>query len=416
MPVRGIEQIVLDQRSVFESKEPGVPREVDFKRYTSHDQIVVVSGIRRCGKSTLLRQFAQRYDHFYYINFDDERLINFTVDDFSDMMLCFRKQDDAARVIFMDEVQNVKQWERFVRRVQDEGYKVFLTGSNARLLSSELGTHLTGRYARIELFPFSFSEFLVFHEVKYDKLTSQAQAMVLKLFDDYLVNGGFPEYLKYRDREFLARTYEDILHRDIISRMGIKDVKAFQQLCHYVFSNATGDLSYNALVTSLGIKSPMTVKNYVHAMQESYLAFELYKYDFSVKKQYVSSKKIYVIDNGMRNTVAFFFSEDLGKQLENLVFMALRQKGDHLYMFKGARECDFLVETQGRITQAIQVCYDLTSENVARELDGLKQAMDAVNCVSGLVLTYNQEECPDSVYRAIPDNVQIKPVWKWLLF
>lgn len=416
MPVRGIEQIVLDQRSVFDARDPGVPREVDFQRYMSHDQVVVVSGIRRCGKSTLLRQFAQRYDHFYYINFDDERLINFTVKDFSDLMLCFRKQDDAARVIFMDEVQNIDQWERFVRRVQDEGYKVFLTGSNARLLSSELGTHLTGRYARIELFPFSFSEFLVFHRVTYEKLTSQVQATVLKMFDDYLVNGGFPEVLKYGDREFLARTYEDILHRDIISRMGIKDVKAFQQLCHYVFSNATGDLSYNALVTSLGIKSPMTVKNYIHALQESYLAFELYKYDFSVKKQYVSSKKIYVIDNGMRNTVAFFFSEDLGKQLENLVFTALRQRGDQLYLFKGARECDFLVEVQGQITQAIQVCYDLTPENVVRELNGLTQAMDAVDCSSGMVLTYNQDGAPGFVSPAIPDNVQIKPVWKWLLF
>ncbi len=414
MAIKGLEQIILDQAEVFGSRDPGTTREVDFQRYMTNQQIVVISGVRRCGKSTLLRQFAGRCDRYYYVNFDDERLINFTVDNFSELMLCFRKQFDS-NTIFMDEVQNVDKWERFVRRVQDEGYKIFLTGSNARLLSSELGTHLTGRYAKVELYPFSFSEFLAFYQVTYDTLTSATEAKVLTYFDNYLAMGAFPEYLKYQDKEFLARTYEDILHRDIISRKQIRDVKSFQQLCHYLFSNFTRDLSYNALAKTLGINSPMTVKNYIQALQESYLVYELYKYDYSLKKQLIHSKKIYVVDNGMRNTVCFAFSEDRGSLLENLVHMSLRRQGENLYVYKGTRECDFLIEQQGRITEAIQVCYELSDINLVREIEGLTQAMAKLNCPKGRLLTYNQQtaDWPDS--QPLPSGIEILPVWRWLL-
>jgi len=379
-----------------------------------HQQIVVISGVRRCGKSTLLRQFATRYDQYYYINFDDERLINFTVDNFSELMLCFRKQHES-NTIFIDEVQNVDKWERFVRRIQDEGYKIYLTGSNARLLSSELGTHLTGRYSKIELFPFSFSEYLAFYQVNYDRMTTATEANILTHFDNYLSMGGFPEYLKYADKEFLARTYEDILHRDIISRKQFRDVKSFLQLSHYLFSCFTRDLSYNALAKTLGINSSMTVKNYIQALQESYLVFELYKYDYSLKKQLTHSKKTYVVDNGMRNTVAFSFSEDRGYLLENLVYLSLRRQGESLYVFKDRRECDFLIERQGRITEAIQVCYEITDTNRVRELQGLAQAMDKLNCPRGRMLTYNQQAIDWPDRESLDVDIVIQPVWRWLL-
>lgn len=414
MPIRGLEQIVLDQAEVFSGRDPGTTREVDFERYMRNQQIVVVSGVRRCGKSTLLRQFAERYDRYYYVNFDDERLISFTVENFSELMLCLRKQHESD-TIFIDEVQNVDKWERFVRRIQDEGYKIYLTGSNARLLSSELGTHLTGRYSKIELFPFSFSEYLAFYHVNYHKLTSANEASVLTHFDNYLVMGSFPEYLKYADKEFLARTYEDILHRDIITRKNIRDVKSFLQLCHYLFSCFTRDLSYNALARTLGINSSMTVKSYIQALQESYLAFELYKYDYSLKKQLTHSKKAYVVDNGMRNTVAFGFSEDRGSLLENLVYLSLRRRGENIYMFRETRECDFLIERQGRIVEAIQVCYEINDTNGSREIQGLIQAMDKLNCPKGRLLTYNQQTADWSHGEPLPAGVEIQPVWRWLL-
>lgn len=221
--------------------------------------------------------------------------------------------------------------------------------------------------------------------------------------------------MKYGDTEFLSRTYEDILYRDIIARLGIKDVKSFQQLCHYVFSCFTGDLSYHALSKTLGIKSPITVKNYLHALESCYLIFELYKYDYSLKKQYTNSKKVYVIDNGMRNSVAFAFSSDRSKHLENLVFNALRRQGKTLYMFRETRECDFLVEEKGRIVQAIQVCYELTPENMTRELSGLQAALDTLNCDQGLILTYNQDAASLSGSTESRDSIEILPVWKWML-
>ncbi len=210
MNIQMMEEVVLDQNEMFAARSGYISREVNFEQYKKHNRIVVISGIRRCGKSTLLRQFADLYEEYHFVNFDDERLINFTVDDFADLMVLFKKRSDA-KVIFMDEVQNIDKWERFARRLHDEGYKLYITGSNSKLLSSELGTHLTGRYAKIELFPFSFREYLDFSNIKHTPYSSQVKAQLLKHFDLYLKNGGFPEYLKYDDREFLSRTYEDII-------------------------------------------------------------------------------------------------------------------------------------------------------------------------------------------------------------
>jgi len=191
-----LEELVLDQKEAFLLRAPGISREIDLERYRGTGQIVVISGVRRCGKSTLLRQIAVLYPDFLYINFDDDRLLDFSVTDFSTLMLVFGKLSPDTRVIFIDEIQNVTGWERFVRRIHDDGYKIFLTGSNAKLLSAELGTHLTGRYAKVELFPFSFREVLHFKGITVSGLTQKKKAEILREFDLYLKGGGFPEYLK----------------------------------------------------------------------------------------------------------------------------------------------------------------------------------------------------------------------------
>jgi len=411
IPVSQLEEVTRSQKEVFLSRDPGIPRTIDVAQYTKTGQIVAISGIRRCGKSTLLRQIAQQYDAFHYINFDDERLIDFTTDDFSSLVLILEKIFPSLRVLFIDEIQNVAGWERFVRRIHDEGWKVFLTGSNANLLSAELGTHLTGRYVKITLFPFSFQEALAFRDIPAGEMTETTRAAVLSAFDRYLVEGGFPEYLKFKDPEYLKRTYEDILFRDIIGRAGIREVKPFRQLARYIFTNVANRASYQALKKTLNFKSAASVRDYVGYLEEAYLVFEIFRYDCSLKKQYVSDKKLYCIDTGMRNAVAFRFSGDTGRLFENLVFIELLRRNLSVYYFRQKHECDFVIEDRGVITAAIQVCFELNEENRSRELAGLTEAMETLSVENGMVLTCCQEETLTIDGR----KIRIVPAWKWLL-
>lgn len=284
-----------------------------------------------------------------------------------------------------------------------------MTGSNAKLLSSELSTHLTGRYFKIELYPFSFKEFLNYKRVDYKKKNTETKIKVLKNFDYYLKWGGFPEFVKYKDKEFVKRIYEDVLYRDLLTRFKIKEVKAFKELANYLFANFTKELSYNSLKNVLGFKAAMSVKNYVDFMEESYLIFELYKYDYSLKKQFVSDKKIYVIDNGMRNVVAFYFSKDRGKLLENLVFIELKRRDCQIYYFKDKKECDFIIKDKNKIVQAIQVTFDL-DKNQEREVKGLFSAMEKFDLKNGLILTNSQER----EFKKDGRVIEVRPVWKWL--
>ncbi len=406
-----LEQIIADQSKNFDAKNRGVIRDIPFQKYLANEQIVVISGIRRSGKSTLLRQFADLFNSFYYVTFDDERLLDFQVSDFNNLMLAFKKSRQA-NAVFIDEVQNVPGWERFVRRLHEEGYKIFVTGSNAKLLSSELATHLTGRYFKIELYPFSFREFLRFEGVNADDISSTGEAAVLNKFDEYFVKGGFPEMVARKDPEFVKRIYEDVLFRDIISRFKIKDVKSFKQLSNFLFSNVAKETSYNSLAGVLGAKkTAMTVRKYVGYMEEAYLVFELFKYDFSLKKQFVSNKKIYVIDNGLRNEVAFYTSEDRGRLLENLVFIELKRRGAELFYHKGAKECDFLVKEKNKITAVMQVTVELNIGNRDREVAGILEAMKKCGLSEGLILTLTQsDEIKKDNYK-----ITILPVWKWLI-
>lgn len=411
MEITQLGEIISDQLSVFQKKEQGFERHINFQKFTGSKQVTVISGVRRSGKSTLLRQFSMKLPDFYYINFDDERLINFTVSDFNNLIILWKKKYNS-KFILIDEIQNIINWERFVRRIHDEGNKLFITGSNAKLLSSELSTHLTGRYQKLELYPFSFKEFIDYHNLDLSSAsTSIMKAKIFKLFDDYILHGGFPEYIKYKDDEYLKRIYEDIIYRDIITRFGIKEVKSFRQLTNYIFTNFTKEASYNTLKNILGIKTTMSVRNYVGFLEESYLIFELFKYDFSLKKQYISDKKLYVIDNGIRNATAFYFSEDRGRLLENLVYIELKIRGKNLYYFKDKSECDFLIQDNNTITQVIQVTQRIDHSNEKREFEGILNSFKRLQIKDGLILTENQDET-----RIINNKkILIRPIWKWLL-
>lgn len=403
--------LIEDQRARFIEKKLGIPRDIQFSKWLFHKQIIVISGIRRCGKSTLLRQFADQIDDFHYLNFDDERLFGFEVQDFENLMLCFHKRS-GTKTILLDEIQNIPGWERFVRRIHDEGFKVILTGSNAQLLSAELGTHLTGRHMRQELFPFSFAEYLAYRDISAIGRTTKHKALLSSAFDDFVRFGGFPEYLESDSLELLQQTYEDILFRDIVTRYGIRDVKGFQGLAHYFFTNFTSEMNYNRLCTVLGFSSATTVRKYIGYLEQSYLLFEIKRYDYSLKKQHVSGKKVYVIDSALRGAIAFSFSADRGRYLENIVFMELRRKGCELYFLREKNECDFIAFKKGAPPLVIQICAELTAENKQRELRGLTEALTKIPASSGLILTEHQT---DEELLPTGDHVPILPIWRWLL-
>ncbi|MCK4506605.1 MAG: ATP-binding protein [Candidatus Aegiribacteria sp.] len=405
-----IEEVLNDQREHFSGRSAGITRDVRFEKYLKHPRIVVISGVRRAGKSTLLKQFSERIENFHFANFDDERLIDFSLDDFQTMMLAFHKRSSSKNII-LDEIQNIDGWERFVRRIHDEGYKIILTGSNAKLLSSELGTHLTGRYVKLELLPFSFKEFLKFKGADTNQITTKTKAEILTHFDNYLRDGGFPEYLIYDDPEFLKRTYDDILYRDIITKHGIRNVKQFKQLSHYLFSNFTKDLSYNSLKTPLGFSNITTITNYIHYLEESYLLFELFSFDYSIKKQRVHPRKIYAIDNKLRNVVSFSFSKEYGNNLENIVFLELKRRGRDIYYYRKKGECDFVIQNRGVVTKLVQVTFVLSDENRQREIDGVVEAMNNLNCETGIIITVSQDE----IIHFKGKKITVVSAWRWLL-
>lgn len=406
-----LQQVIADQKLMVARKNRGIPRMVNTSKHLNSDLISVITGVRRSGKSTLTLQLADHYPAYYFITFDDERLMNFKVDDFNAMLIEMKRSGEAQTIV-MDEIQEVPGWERFVRRLHDEGYKVIITGSNAKLLSSELATHLTGRYLKIELFPFSFAEYLCFKKIDPDEKTSDNMAKVLTAFDEFLLFGGFPEYLKINEPEVLKRIYDDVVYRDLIVRFGIRNVTGFKNLAQYIFTNFTSETGYLPLAKLLGFNSSTSVKDYLNILGEGYLIFELAKFDYSLKRQYASNHKIYVIDNGLRNIVSFRTSADMGRLLENTVFLELRRRGHEVWFYKSQKnqEADFLVNPNH--PTLIQVCYDLQNPGTRqREISSLLVCMKELKMDHGIILTKNEEEVIHS------DNliIDIFPVWKWLL-
>ena len=352
-------------------------------------QIILVSGIRRCGKSTLLNQTLKSIKDITYLNFEDFRLKNFKLEDFNKL--------PDTNYYFFDEIQNIPEWERFVRFAYDQGKKIYVTGSNASMLSRELGTKLTGRYKLIELFPFSYKEYLKYTKKQHGK----------KAFDEYMEDGGFPEYLKEKDPEYLQRLFENIIARDILVRKGIKNEATIILLANFLISNVGKIFSYNNISKHLKIKSVRTTIDYCKYLQESYLIELIPNFNRSITKQIAHPKKAYAIDSGLIKINSLSFSEDLGRILENIAFMHLRKKYSKIFYFKEEGECDFLIKEKNKIIKAIQICYNLTEDNKNREISGLKEAMKKTGCNDGIILTLDQE---DEL-----DGLKIIPIWKWLL-
>lgn len=379
------------------------------------EEICVISGVRRCGKSTLLHEIrATRDEHDYYLNFDDERLINFKVADFQLLYETFIELFGQQKTFYFDEIQNIKGWERFVRRLYDHGNKVFITGSNATMLSRELGTHLTGRYSKIELYPFSFREFLQFNNrtitVK-DFSGTTGKSELQRFFTEYLTNGGFPAYLKTKSDAYLKSLYESILYRDVMVRNHLTSERELLELVNYLASNISRLASYNALAKIVGVKNATTIKNYLSFLQNTYLLFLVSKYDFALKKQLQNSKKIYFIDNALVNRLGFSFSGEKGRMLENLVFIELKRRDQEVFYHNDRHECDFVIKNGIHITEAIQVCFTFDLPDTReREIRGLMDAMQRYGLKEGMIITNSMDE----ILTIEGYKIEIVPAWKWL--
>jgi len=368
-------------------KDTGIEREMLKKISLNQQMIQVISGIRRSGKSTLMKQLMKKIKKYYYFNFEDIRSIGFTVKDFEKLDEIFKENFGESNHYFFDEIQNVPEWERFIRQKHDEGKKIIITGSNASLLSRELGTKLTGRHLTYELFPFSYKEML--------KLKGKKES--IKTLREYLNKGGFPEYLKYEKTEILQELLKDILARDIIVRHKLKDSKIIKELTIYLISNIGKEFSYNKLKEYFNTGSTNTIISYISFLEDSFVLFTVPRFDYSLKKQIINPKKIYAIDTGLIRANTTSFTLDDGRIIENAVFLHLRKKYKEIFYYKGNRECDFLVKEGTKITQAVQVCNILTEENKQREIEGLQEAMQKFNLKKGTIITMNQKDKIENV-------------------
>jgi len=410
--------VIKEQQESFHNFDLGIKREVldKIKNFISNPQVVIITGLRRVGKSTLLAQIANTYlnNNYYYLNFEDERLINFKAEEFDLVLETFISLYGEKKIFLLDEIQNVKGWERFVRRLHDQGYKFIITGSNASLLSAELGTKLTGRSIKIELFPFSFKEFLDFKTIKIppiEKLTTKQKGQLIKLTTEYLYSGGIPDALKYPDLEIHKTLYNDVLYRDVAARYHLENIKNLKELAFYLVSNSSTLISFNKLKDLLKLGSINTVKSYVDYLENSWLFFVINKYAFSVKEQQIAAKKVYGIDTGLVRSVGFSFSPNFGKLLENIVFLHLRKKHDEIFYYKTKHdfEVDFFLPKKNVFIQVFQYFNDKAKERELRAIIEAGKEQDRPNYL--LMVTQSEKTTVNQNNL----KVEVVPLYQWLL-
>jgi uncharacterized protein len=397
-------------------------------------QILVITGIRRSGKSTLLKELLNSLinikkvpsKNILYLNLEspyfekyknESKYLDIIYKEFIELN---NLSSDSKKYLLLDEIQFFKNWQIFVKsRYESDNIKFIITGSNSWLLSQEFSTLLSGRSIAFTIFPFDLKEYLLFKNINWDskKELIKNKLKIIKEFDNYLFMGGFPEIVLNKNiesnKEILSNYYKNILFLDIVPRYNIKDTTNLEKLTNYLLTNVTSNYSYNKLGKYLNF-SDKTIKEYLGYLEKSYLLFELNRFDYSLKKQINYSKKLYVIDNGLLNSISFKFSKDYGKLYENQVFIELNRKYSNIYYYvtKNNLEVDFLIFEKNKVNKLIQVCYDVTDVNTfERETRSLIEASKELRCKSLLILTKDVEK------EEIIGNKVIKfvPLWKWLL-
>jgi predicted AAA+ superfamily ATPase len=380
-----------------------------LERYRRSKEIVVLTGIRRSGKSTLLKQemealaMSRDKKELLYINFEDPRLSEDADPDTLDLLLeTYREaiNPDGEVFLFLDEVQNVDRWEKWVRKAHDlKKATIYITGSSSKLLSGEVASSISGRYLQIPVYPLRFWEFLSFNGIECRTIAdySTKRREINQLFDNYLRYGGFPKVVLVDEdlkKEELLSYFNTILLHDILARYGLKNYDMLKKLVEYILTNDTKQNSVNSISKALSYNYA-TVSDYVDYLKATYMIAELRNYDHSLKKQLRSDVKYYCIDTGFVNAVSFLFSENIGRLYENIVFNEFVRRGQGTGLFflnEGGYECDFITQEKGRITGAYQVCYELHDKNMEREVAALVMACRKFGLTEGMIITEHQQK------------------------
>ena len=410
--------LLSEQSERFKKMNLGHPREAlaRIEPYLKTPHVVVITGLRRSGKSTLQAQLAHRHfpNDYHYLNFDDERWTGFEASEFNLVHETLIELFGEKKYFLMDEIQNIPRWELFVRRLHDAGYKLIITGSNASLLSREIGSHLTGRHHSVELFPFSFKEYLGFQGVEAQAKTTAQSAHLKRALRLYLKSGGIPDALKYPDDNFCAQLYQDIIYRDISARYSMDSLKSLKEMSLFLASNIGRPVSFNKIRQMLMLGSVNTVKTYLEYLEASWLYFTINVHSPSVKQQQIAAKKVYGIDTGIIHEVAFRSSEDTGWFLENAAFLHLRRQTSEIFYAKNQddSEVDFLIRKGTKPIQLIQVAASLHDPSTRkREIESLLKAMAHYKIKKGTILTLEEEE----VLHRDGFVIHIVPATQWLL-
>lgn len=377
--------------------------------------IKVIIGPRRAGKSVFSIQMLEGLN-FAYLNFDDERLVS--ISDYDELLKAIRQVYGETKLILFDEIQNLPKWELFVNRLHRRGFNVILTGSNAHLLSRELSTHLTGRYTRFQIFPFSFLEFLRAEEFAVDEALDlkERQGLLLGHLDGYLDRGGYPEIVvKDLDaKNYLTTLFESVLFKDIVKRYGVRYTKTLSDLARYLITNHSNEFSYTKLKNILEFRSVHTVENYTKYLTEAFLMFSVDRFSFKLKEQMRSPKKGYAYDTGIIRAIKLKTGKDIGRLMENLVAVELMRRELEFYYYRpvNGKEVDFLIKRGSNADELIQVCYDINDyETKKRELASLAKAGKAIGCDRLTVLTWDYKA--EEKYSG--ESINVLPLWRWLI-
>ena len=416
---RTLETILIDQKAEIGNllDEHLCSRKEEELVDLRSPQAQVVIGVRRSGKSTLcLQSLANAKVNFAYANFDDENLAELGAEQLNDVLEVLYKIYGDFNYLFLDEIQNIEKWPLFVNRLLRTKMHVVLTGSNAKLLSSDLATHLTGRSSEITLYPFSFAEYCVTRGVDYNLRTTKGIALQRKTFDEYVQKGGFPELIIIENsRKYTANLVDNILKRDIEQRYHIAYQAQFEDMAHHLLNISPCVISTSDLAKTFDFKTPNTIRNYISYLKQAYMLIGVKKFSLKSKKR-VTQEKVYAVDVAMMDQRENAFAgENLGWRLETVVLIHIIRKchfegWDVYYLKNRSGECDFVVCKGNKVLQCIQVSYDISSgKTYKREISGLMLANKQTNCENLLLLTDHEfDDIEKDGHR-----IFIRPVYEW---
>jgi len=417
-------EILIKQKKELEYllKKPYIPRQkmVEAKSFLDSDLVKVVIGPRRAGKSIFTAHlFKDKLPA--YVNFDDESLVK--LEDYDELIKELHSLYGQNKYLLFDEIQNLPNWELFINRLHREGYNLLLTGSNAKLLSQELATSLTGRHVPIEILPFNFKEYLKAKEFEYQEnemVLPEKKGILLNLLIDYITNGGFPELVVkgLEPRGYLDTLLDSLIFKDIVKRHKLRLSEKIYDLELYFLNNFTAEFSYQKVSRLLGFSSVATLEKFVKYLEEAYLVYTLTRYSYKTGERLSSPKKAYLVDNGYISAKAVQYSPNNGKLMENLVFSELLKMGyqpNHslfYYRTKNNKEVDFILREGLKVKTLIQAAYDLNGPDTeAREIKALIEAGGELKCNNLIVLTWDDEK----IVEVNEQKIVFMPLWKWLI-